>query len=166
MVTPLFLLPERRASADPDGASARHSGYAGGELQERMAEVGFVAGTQVAYLREFDRFEKKLDRKTAATATVRDARRYLSRLKQRGVSKTAYSNASAVLKFFFEEVRGLAWNPISPLRERMIEDMHLHRFSAQDAGLLRALGRGVGALLHAFARSARPRRTSASTSCT
>ena len=98
-------------------------------LQERMAEVGFVAGTQVAYLREFDRFEKKLDRKTAARAKVRDARRYLSRLKQKGASKTAYGNASAVLKFFFEDVRGLTWNPISPLRERMIEDMHLHRFS-------------------------------------
>ena len=98
-------------------------------LQERMAEVGFVAGTQAAYLREFDRFERELDRKTAAKAAIRDARRYLSRLKQKGASKTAYGNASAVLKFFFEDVRGLTWNPISPLRERMIEDMHLHRFS-------------------------------------
>ena len=98
-------------------------------LQEHMAEVGFVAGTQVAYLREFDRFEKKLDRKTAATATIRDARRYLTRMKQRGVPSGRYSCASAVLKFFFEEVRGLEWNPISPLRERMIEDMQLHRFS-------------------------------------
>jgi integrase/recombinase XerD len=101
------------------------------QLQERMAEVGFVTGTQVAYLREFDRFEKKLDRKTAATATSRDARRYLTRMKQRGVPKGRYSCASAVLKFFFEEVRGLTWNPISPLRERMIDDMQLHRFSAR-----------------------------------
>ncbi len=98
-------------------------------LQERMAEVGFVAGTQVAYLREFDRFEKKLDRKTAATATIRDARRYLTRMKQRGVPNGRYSCASAVLKFFFDEVRSLAWNPISPLQERMINDMHLHGFS-------------------------------------
>ena len=98
-------------------------------LQVRMAEVGFVPGTQAAYLREFDRFEKKLDRKTSATATIRDARRHLSRLKQKGASKAAYGNASAVLKFFYEQVRGLEWNPISPLRERMIEDMQLHRFS-------------------------------------
>jgi len=34
-----------------------------------------------------------------------------------------------VLKFFFEEVRELKWNPISPLRERMIHDMRLHGFS-------------------------------------
>jgi site-specific recombinase XerD len=98
-------------------------------LQERMAEVGYVPGTRLAYLREFDRFEKKLDRKTAAMATIRDARRYLTRMKQRGVPKGRYSCASAVLKFFFEDVRGLTWNPVSPLRERMIEDMHLHRFA-------------------------------------
>jgi integrase/recombinase XerD len=100
-------------------------------LQERMLEVGYVPGTRVAYLREFDRFETKLDRKTAAMATIRDARRYLTRMKQRGVPKGRYSCASAVLKFFFEDVRGLTWNPISPLQERMIQDMHLHRFAAK-----------------------------------
>jgi len=94
-----------------------------------MEAVRFVEGTRKAYLRAFDRFEEKLDRKTGATAKVRDARRYLSQLKQKGVSDTAYGNASAVLKFFFEEVRELKWNPLSPLRERMINDMQLHGFS-------------------------------------
>ena len=98
-------------------------------LQVKMEEVGFVPGTRKAYLRAFDRFEQKLDRKTGATAKVRDARRYLSRLKQKGVSDTAYSHAAAALKFFFEEVRELKWNPLSPLRERMITDMQLHGFS-------------------------------------
>ncbi len=98
-------------------------------LEEKMEAVGFVPGTRKAYLRAFDRFEEKLDRKTGATAAVRDARRYLTRLKQKGVSKTAYGNASAVLSFFFEEVRELKWNPLSPLRERMINDMQLHGFS-------------------------------------
>jgi len=110
------------------------------QLQEGMSEVGFVAGTQVAYLREFDRFEKKLDRKTAATATIRDARRYLTRMKQGGVPKGRYSCASAVLKFFLEDVQGLTWNPLSPLRERMIDDMQLHRFSARtQASYVRAV---------------------------
>ena len=40
------------------------------QLREQMEKVGFVAGTQVAYLREFDRFEQKLDRKSGANATV------------------------------------------------------------------------------------------------
>jgi site-specific recombinase XerD len=101
------------------------------QLVKKMEQVGFVPLTRKTYLRAFDRFEEKLDRRTGATATVRDGRRYLSRLKQTGVSKTAYGNASAVLKFFFEKVRGRAWNPISPLRERMIQDMQLHQFSAR-----------------------------------
>lgn len=98
-------------------------------FQEKMISVGFVPGTQVAYLRAFDRFEAKLDRKTAATASVRDARRYLSRLKQSGVSDTVYSHAAAALRFFFEEVRGIEWKPISPLQKRMVEDMCLRGFS-------------------------------------
>lgn len=99
------------------------------QFQKRMVEVGFVPGTQAAYLRAFDRFEAKLDRKDGLTATVRDARRYLTGLKQKGVSGTEYSHAAAALKFFFEEVLELKWNPISPLRERMINDMQLHGFS-------------------------------------
>jgi integrase len=53
---------------------------------ERMEAVRFVPGTRKAYLRAFDRFEEALDRKTGATAKVRDARRYLSRLLEKGVS--------------------------------------------------------------------------------
>jgi len=94
-----------------------------------MVLVGFVPGTQVAYLRAFDRFEAKLDRKTAMTASARDARRYLSRLKQSGASNTIYSHAAAALRFFFEEVRGMAWKPISHLQKRMVEDMCLRGFS-------------------------------------
>jgi site-specific recombinase XerD len=82
----------------------------------------------VVYLRALDGFAAKSDRKTLEEAKVRDARRYLTRLKQKGPSKTAYGNASAALKFFFREVRGLEWRPMSPLRKRMIEDMQLAGF--------------------------------------
>lgn len=100
-------------------------------LQEKMEEVGFVPGTQTAYLRAFDRFERRLDRKTAEAASVKEARQYLSGLKQAGVSATVYSHAAAALRFFFEEVRGITWKPVSALRLRMIEDMQLHQFSAR-----------------------------------
>ena len=60
-------------------------------LQERMAEGGYVPGTRVAYLREFDRFEAMLDRKGAQDATLQDAKRYLTRLKSSGVSATGGS---------------------------------------------------------------------------
>ncbi len=94
-----------------------------------MIEAGFVGGTRAAYLREYDRFEAKLDRKTGATATVRDARRYLSRIKESGANQTRCEHASAALRFFFEEVRGLEWKPLSPMRQRMVEDMMLRQFS-------------------------------------
>ena len=76
-------------------------------FQQKTIEVGFVPGTRAAYVREFDHFETKLDRKTGATATVRDARRYLSRLKESGVSNTIYSHASAALQC----MRG-SWFPL------------------------------------------------------
>jgi len=110
------------------------------KLQERMVEVGFVEGTQKAYLRAFDAFEEALDRKTGATASPADARRHLGRMKQAGASKTVYTHASAALRFFFEDVRGVKWKPTSALRERMIDDMHLHRFSARtQASYVRAV---------------------------
>jgi len=98
-------------------------------MQQRMAEVGFVVGTQTAYLRAFDRFNERLDRKSAQDATLQDARRHLTQLKQAGASATVYSHAAAALRFFFEEVRSLEWRPISPLRQRMIDDMHLYHFA-------------------------------------
>ncbi len=92
-------------------------------FQLAMAEVGFVVGTQTAYLRALDRFAKRLDRKTPASATPKDGRRYLTELKQAGVSKTLYSCSAAALRFFFEEVRGIEWKPISALQKRFVEDM-------------------------------------------
>ncbi len=98
-------------------------------FQQGMIEAGLAQATRGVYLREFDRFEAKLDRKTGGTAAVRDARRYLSRMKESGASESRYANASAALRFFFEKVRGVPWQPLSPLRMRMCEDMMLRHFS-------------------------------------
>ena len=100
-------------------------------LQFAMAKAEFAAGTQKMYLRAFKKFAKRLDRKTPATATLKDARRHLTELKQSGASATILSSSSAVLRFFFEEVRGLEWKPISALQKRMVEDMCLHSFSTR-----------------------------------
>ena len=99
------------------------------EFQFEMAKVKFVPGTQSAYLRAFDKFAKRLDRKTPASATLKEARRHLTELKQAGASATVYSHAAAALRFFFEAVRGMEWKPVSALQKRMIEDMQLCGFS-------------------------------------
>ncbi len=100
-------------------------------FQFALAKVGFVPGTQVAYLRAFDRFCIRLDRKTPSLATLKDGRRYLTELKQSGASNTIYSHAAAAIRFFFEEVRKIEWKPISPLQKRFVEDMRLRGFSSR-----------------------------------
>ncbi len=100
-------------------------------FEVEMAKVAFVPGTQKAYLRAFDKFAKRLDRKTPAAATLKEARRHLTELKQAGVSATVYSHAAAALRFFFEAVRGMEWKPVSALQKRMIEDMQLRGFSSR-----------------------------------
>jgi len=100
-------------------------------FQVAMIEVGYVAGTRLAYLRQFDQFQSRLDRKGLAEASVRDARRHVTHLKQKGVSKTLLAHASAALRFYFETVRGEEWKPTSALQKRMIEDMMMRGFSVR-----------------------------------
>ena len=106
--------------------SLEHAGF-----QKALVKANYVESTRKVYLRAFDSFAKRLDRKTPAAATRMEARRHLTELKQTGASKTAYATASAMLRFFFEEVRGIEWKPVSPLQKRMVEDMCLCRFSAR-----------------------------------
>lgn len=112
------------------------------ELSDGMAQEGYTAGTQPAYTRAYCNFVGSLKDKTGLEADVSDAKRYLSELKRSGATKSVYSNASGALKFFFIKVRGLEWEPISPLRRRMIEDMQLHSFSprTQDSYIRAVLG--------------------------
>jgi site-specific recombinase XerD len=112
------------------------------ELSDGMAVEGFTPGTQKAYGYAFDRFARSLKGASALEATVGDAKRYLAGLKRAGATRNVYGNASAALKFFFVKVRGLDWEPVSPLRRRMIEDMRLHGFSprTQDSYVRSVLG--------------------------
>jgi folylpolyglutamate synthase/dihydropteroate synthase len=49
-----------------------------------------------------------------ADATVKDAKAYLAQLKRTGNSKCIRIHASAALRFFFERVRRLNWEPVPP----------------------------------------------------
>ena len=98
-------------------------------FKKSLADAGFAESTRKVYLRAFEKFANRLDRKTPATATPVDARRHLTELKQRNASSTACGNASAALRFYFEEVRGIEWRPVSPLQKRMVEDMCLRGYA-------------------------------------
>ncbi len=107
-----------------------------------MAQEGYTLGTHKAYGYAYRRFTKVLKGKTGMEADISDAKGYLAEMKRSGASQSVYSNASGALKFFFIKVRGLEWDPISPLRQRMIEDMQLHSFSprTQDSYVRAVLG--------------------------
>jgi len=101
------------------------------EFQSAMQKAGFAEATQKMYLRSLNKFAKRLDRKTPATATLKEAKRHLTELKQSGAPSSSYSTASAALRFFFEKVRGIEWKPVSALQKRMVEDMCLCGFSGR-----------------------------------
>lgn len=100
------------------------------KFAEQLATQGLGELSQKRYLRALDRFAAGLKDRSPAEATVRDAKDYLARLKRTVQSNAIRTNASAALRRFFEQVRCLPWVPVSPLRERMIEDMALRGFSA------------------------------------
>jgi len=111
-------------------------------FEEGMVVEGFTPGTRKAYSRAFGHFSVALHGKSPMEATVRDAKAYLAELKRSGASRNVYGMASAALRFFFGKVRRVEWEPISPLRRRMIEDMRLRGFShrTQDSYVRSVLG--------------------------
>lgn len=80
------------------------------DFQKALSRTDYVESTQKIYLRAFTKFAERLDRKTPATATVKEAKRHLTELKQTGVSATAYATTSASLKFFFEKTLKRDWS--------------------------------------------------------
>lgn len=94
-----------------------------------MGVANHMPGTRVVYRREFERFRATLPDRCASQATVAMAKRHISELKRSGMSASVTGNAAAALRLFFERVVGREWNPISPLRQCMIEEMSLHSFS-------------------------------------
>lgn len=118
---------EKKSSSK--SANDQRNSQALDQMRLHMAKGGFALGSQIPYVRALERFAAKLDRKSLEQATVADARLYLNRLKQSAPSATAFNDASAALRFYFEDVRELVWKPLSALRLRMIEDMQLRGFS-------------------------------------
>lgn len=96
-----------------------------------MIDKGYSDTTRKQYLQAFDRFVRALSHGEPSRSTVAEAKRHIAELKRSGKSTSVMSNAKAALRLFFERMQGRVWNPISPLRKRMIETMQLYSFSAR-----------------------------------
>lgn len=99
------------------------------DFEHFMLKRGYSETTRTQYLQAFKRFTRSLPHNDPARATVPEAKRHIAELKRLGKSRSVTGNAGAALRLFFERMRGREWNPMSPLRRRMIEVMQLHSFS-------------------------------------
>ena len=100
----------------------------------QMAEKGLLEATQEAYVRGVLGLVKHCQGRAPEAISVGEARAYIASLKAEGISATFRSHASAGIRFLYEATLGRVWRPVSPLRQRMIEDMELRGFTAKTQG--------------------------------
>ena len=94
-----------------------------------MNDKGFAEHTQYAYIRGVLGLVAHYQKRPPTLITTAEARAYLAHLKTQGVSRTAWAHASAGIRFLYEHTLGRPWHPISPLQQRMREDMALRGFT-------------------------------------
>lgn len=104
------------------------------KMLAQMTEKGLAEGTQEAYVRGVLGLVKHCNRRAPEAISVGEARAYIAGLKDDGVSSTFRSHASAGVRFLYETTLERVWRPVSPLRQRMIEDMALRGFTAKTQG--------------------------------
>ena len=99
------------------------------QMLAQMAEKGLAEATREAYIRGVQGLVKHYGGRRPEAISVGEARTYVASLKDRGVSATLRSHASAGIRFLYETTLDRVWRPISPLRRRMLEDMALRGFT-------------------------------------
>ena len=96
-----------------------------------MAERGYSPLTRKVYLRAVDHLVEHYAGRDPELISLPEAQCYLRLLRQRGASASTVGNHTAGVRFLFEVTFGKTWNPVSPLRQRMLEDMDLRGFSVR-----------------------------------
>ena len=100
-------------------------------MRANMAARGYSPLTQAFYARAVRHLARHYAGHSVEQISVAEAQSDLRRLKQRKVSASTLGNHTAGLKFLFEVTFGKVWRPVSPLRQRMLEDMDLRGFSVK-----------------------------------
>lgn len=99
-------------------------------MLEAMGKRGYSPLTQKIYLRAVRHLSRHYNR-SAELISVAEARCYLRQLKQGGACASVVASYTAGIRFLFEVTFGKVWLPVSPLRQRMLEDMDLRGFSVR-----------------------------------
>lgn len=96
-----------------------------------MAERGYSPLTQTIYVRAIKHLSQHYNNRSPELISIEEAQCYLRLLKKRKVSVTALSSQTGGIRFLFEVTFGKIWKPVSPLRQRMLEDMDMRGFSVR-----------------------------------
>ena len=99
-------------------------------MRADMTQRGYSPLTQTLYLRAVRHLSRHYCR-SVEQISVAEAHCYLRRLKQRKVNPSMLGNHGAAIHFLFEVTFGKVWQPVSPLRQRMLEDMDMRGFSVK-----------------------------------
>lgn len=125
-------MQEKRSTKEPAVEPVLQGGTA---LRAKMIAVmqgrDLSPSTQAMYVRAVRRMVEACGRRPPDAIPVAEARRYVAGLKERGVSVTLRSCSQSALRLLYENVLGQMWRPVSPLRQRMLEDMALRGFTAK-----------------------------------
>jgi len=100
-------------------------------MKADMTARGYTLMTQRIYSRAVRHLSRHYAWRNPELISVEEARHYL-RLKGKGeISASALTSHQLGVRFLFETTFGKTWKPVSPLRQRMIEDMDLKGFSVK-----------------------------------
>lgn len=100
-------------------------------MRAEMAARGYTLMTQRIYLRAVRHLSRHYAGRNPELISLEEAKYYL-RLKSKGeISASALTSHALGVRFLFETTFGKPWKPVSPLRQRMIEDMDLKGFSVK-----------------------------------
>ena len=100
-------------------------------MRVAMAARGYSPLTQTFYARAVRHLARHYADRSPEQISVAEAQSYLRQLKQRKASASTVGNHTAGLRFLFEGTFGKVWQPVSTLRQRMLEDMDLRGFSVK-----------------------------------
>jgi len=96
-----------------------------------MAEREYSPLTQKLYARAIGHLVAHYNGRSPEQISVVEAQSYLRQLKQQGHSASLVGNHMAAIRFLYEVTFGKVWQPVSELRQRMLEDMDLRGFSVR-----------------------------------
>ena len=100
-------------------------------MKADMVSRGYSPMTQRIYLRAVRHLSRHYAGRSPERISLDEAKHYLRLKGKTKISKSALTSHEPGVRFLFETTFGKTWKPVSPLRQRMIEDMDMKGFSVR-----------------------------------